>query len=320
MGHATTNTIFNSNSNSSSDANNSIVSCTGGDSSNNTAVINVSARECIGNTALNSYINNNEQGPGSNNNSTSYHPSSTILKGKLLRPVSCENCPAFKESIFCDPSLQQILKHSDNRVVNIYKKGQTLFVQGNPPYGLYCISSGKIKVSNVGPDGKESIVRIAVSGDILGHRSLFTNQHYMGTATAIEDSVVCFVDKTFIEKLIQNGPRIAYNIITKMGRDLGRAEKMVASFSQKNVPERLAELLLNLRLAYGIEEEGKWRLDIKLTREEMASMIGTASETLIRFLSEFREQGLIEQTGKIIYLLDLNKLMELAHVTEDNLW
>ncbi|MBF0298873.1 MAG: Crp/Fnr family transcriptional regulator [Oligoflexia bacterium] len=241
-------------------------------------------------------------------------------KTKPVRPDSCESCPSKIDSIFCDPDIIKLLNISEHRVINIYKKGQTLFVQGNPPYGLYCISSGKIKISSVGPDGKESIVRIAVAGDILGHRSLFTQQHYMGTATALEDSVVCFIDKKFMEQLISEEPKIAYNIIAKIGRDLGRAEKRVASFSQKNVPERLAELLLNLRCAYGVEEDGKWRLDIKLTREEMASMIGTASETLIRFLSEFKDQGLIGQVGKTIYLLDVKGLLEIGHVTEDHLW
>ncbi|MBF0206465.1 MAG: Crp/Fnr family transcriptional regulator [Oligoflexia bacterium] len=243
-------------------------------------------------------------------------------KGKMVKPEKCEGCPAFSFSIFCDPELKKLLDVGDHRVVNVYKRGQTLFVQGNPPYGLYCLSSGKIKVSNVGPDGRESIVRIAVAGDILGHRSMFTGQYYMGTATAIEDSVVCFIDKKFVEKLMADDPRIAHNIISKMGRDLGRAEKMVASFSQKNVPERLAELLLNLRMAYGVQDgsSGKWRLDIKLTREEMASMIGTASETLIRFLSEFKEDGLIEQQGKVIYITDLSGLMEIGHLTEEHLW
>ncbi|MBF0313765.1 MAG: Crp/Fnr family transcriptional regulator [Oligoflexia bacterium] len=261
--------------------------------------------------------------PGSSSNSNSSNATSAPTlsnKGKLVRPENCANCPALDSSIFCDPTLQKMLNVGDHRVVNVYKKGQTLFVQGNPPYGLYCISSGKIKISNVGPDGKESIVRIAIAGDILGHRSLFTGQHYMGTATALEDSVVCFIDKKFMESLIQQEPKIAFNIIMKMGRDLGRAEKMVASFSQKNVPERLAELLLNLRLAYGVPDQGRWRLDIKLTREEMASMIGTASETLIRFLSEFKDQGLIEQIGKTIYLVNLKGLMDLGHLTDDHLW
>lgn len=237
--------------------------------------------------------------------------------GKIERPHLCSDCNSREQSIFCDLGLEELSSLSEHRVVNLYKKGQTLFIQGNPPYGCYCVSSGKIKISMVGADGKESIVRLAVAGDVVGHRSLFSEQYYSATATAIEDSVVCFYDKKFMLKLIKQKPEVAYRLITKMGRDLGRAEKKVSSLYQKNVQERLAELLLNLKQTYGVQNNGKWMLDIKLTREEMASMIGTASETLIRFISDFKDNNLIEQRGKTLYLLDLEGLKQFANISEE---
>ncbi len=204
---------------------------------------------------------------------------------------------------------------SDHKVVNSYKKGQTLFVQGNPPYGMYCVSTGNIKVTQVGEDGKESIVRIASAGDVLGHRSIFTDQFYNATATAVEDCTVCFLDKKYILKLVEQSPSVACNLIAKLGRDLGAAEKRISSFYQKNVRERLAELLLLLKESHGVEEDGKIRLNIKLTREEMASIIGTASETLIRFMSELKQEGFIEQKGKVIYILDEPGLLDFANIT-----
>ncbi len=235
------------------------------------------------------------------------------MSGKKDHNISCEECSAREKGIFCklkDMELQEINK---NKVTNIYKKGQTLFFQGNPPYGLYCMSSGKVKVSKIGNDGKESIVRIAVAGDILGHRSLFTHDYYTATATALESSTICFIDKKYIHKAIEENPLISTNIIEKLCIDLGVAEKKVASLFQKNVRERLAELLLLLKESYGIEEEEqRWKLNIKLTREEMASMIGVANETLIRFMTEFKDEKLIEQQGKIIYIIDEKRLIEFA--------
>ena len=105
------------------------------------------------------------------------------------------------------------------------KKGQTLFVQGNHPFGLYCISSGNIKVTKVGADGKESIVRIATAGDVLSHRSLFTDQFYTATATALEDTKVCFLDKKFIMKVIQEKPSVSMNVIEKLSTDMGADRK-----------------------------------------------------------------------------------------------
>ncbi|MEE2670908.1 MAG: Crp/Fnr family transcriptional regulator [Bdellovibrionota bacterium] len=234
---------------------------------------------------------------------------------KASNKLECENCPSKGQGIFCQLEGMALHDVSDHKVVNSYKKGQTLFVQGNPPYGMYCVSTGNIKVTQVGEDGKESIVRIASAGDVLGHRSIFTDQFYNATATAVEDCTVCFLDKKYILKLVEQSPSVACNLIAKLGRDLGAAEKRISSFYQKNVRERLAELLLLLKESHGVEEDGKIRLNIKLTREEMASIIGTASETLIRFMSELKQEGFIEQKGKVIYILDEPGLLDFANIT-----
>lgn len=229
---------------------------------------------------------------------------------------SCENCPSVSKGVFCQLAHDELKEVSDHKVTNVYKKGQTLFVQGNHPFGLYCISSGNIKVTKVGNDGKESIVRIASAGDVLGHRSLFTDQYYTATATALEDTKVCFLDKKFIMKVIQENPSVSMNVIEKLSTDMGAAENKLSSLHQKNVRERLAELLLLLKESHGEEQDdGKTLIKLKLTREEMATMIGTANETLIRFMSEFKEEGLIEQVGKQIFITDEEKLIDWANVS-----
>lgn len=233
---------------------------------------------------------------------------------KSFQIVSCENCQCRDKGIFCDLGANELTVVGQNKVMNSYKKGQTVFYQGNPPFGLYCVNSGKIKISKLGPDGKESIIRIAGPGDVLGHRSLFSNEKFTATATVLEDSAICFLDKKFIYKAIQQDPSISLHLIEKLSRDMGKAEDRSASIAQKSVRERLAELLLMLKNSYGVQEGKRWRLDIKLTREEMASMIGTANETIIRFISEFRDDNLIEQEGKIIYLLDEEGLLEIANL------
>jgi len=229
---------------------------------------------------------------------------------------NCSNCPSLTKGVFCSLGAEELKDVSDHKITNIYKKGQTLFVQGNHPFGLYCISSGNIKVTKIGADGKESIVRIATAGDVLGHRSLFTDQYYMATATALEDTKVCFLDKKFIMKVINDQPTVSMNIIEKLSADMGAAENKLSSLHQKNVRERLAELLLLLKESHGEKlEDGRTKIVIKLTREEMATMIGTANETLIRFISEFKEAGLIEQEGKIIIIKNEEELIEWANLS-----
>lgn len=228
--------------------------------------------------------------------------------------VHCDNCPSREDGIFCDLDFKDLHDVTDHKVTNVYKKGQTLFVQGNHPYGIYCISKGNIKLTKVGPDGKESIVRIISGGDILGHRSLFTDDNYTATATAMEDTEVCFIDKKFILQKIADQPTVALNIINKLSRDMGIAEKKLTSLHQKNVRERLAELLISLKVTHGIKEGNRTKLELKLTREEMATMIGTANETLIRFMTEFKDAGIIEQEGKVIYITDEEELLNWANI------
>lgn len=235
---------------------------------------------------------------------------------KKLNPyIHCEDCPSRGKGIFCELEAASLNELSKQKVTNVFKKGQTLFMEGNPPYGLYCVSEGNIKVTKMGPDGKDTIVRIATAGDVIGHRSIFTDQHYKATATALDDSNVCFVDKKYILKLVQNKPSVACNLISRLGRDLGASEDKLASFSQKNVRERVSELLLLLKQSHGVEHEsGGTRLDIKLTREEMASLVGTATETLIRIISELRDEKIVEQQGKSIVIVDEERLVDFANI------
>lgn len=233
---------------------------------------------------------------------------------KDFKTVKCESCECRDKGIFCDLEKIALSEVSDSKVMNSYKKGQTVFFQGNPSFGLYCVNKGKIKVSKIGPDGRESIVRIAGPGDVIGHRSLFSNENYTATATVIEDASICFMDKKYIHQALQKEPTVALNIIEKLSKEMGQAEARSAALSQKNVRERLAELFLILMKSYGIKETNRTRLDIKLTREEIASMIGTANETVIRFISEFKDEGMIEQEGKTIYVTDEDKLVEFANL------
>jgi len=218
------------------------------------------------------------------------------------------------KGIFChlaNPALGDI---SANKVMNHYKKGQTLYLQGNPGFGVYCINSGKVKITKMGNDGKETIIRIAGPGDVLGHYNLFTEDSHSHTATVLEEASICFVDKKFFTKFVEMQPTVTLNIIKKMSQEISASENRNAAMSQKNVRERLAELLLELKQSYGINENGRYRLDIRLTREEIASMVGTANETVIRFISEFKDEGLIQQEGKVIYLVDEKRLMQTANM------
>lgn len=229
-------------------------------------------------------------------------------------PSHCQDCPSFGEGIFCELKAHALDGVSEHKVTNNYKKGQTLFMQGTPPFGLFCISSGNIKLVKSDASGKDSIIRIAKPGDILGHRSLFSDQNYQATAVALEDTTVCFLDRKYIHELVNHEPTVAFNLITKLSSSLGLSEDKLASLSSKSVRERVAEFLLLLKSTHGKKTDDGTIIDLKLTREEMASAVGTATETLIRFISELKDEKIIRNDGKKIIILDSERLAEFANL------
>ncbi len=228
--------------------------------------------------------------------------------------ADCFTCEERVSSVFCKLHHDGLSILNECKNVNGYKKGQNLFFEGDSVFGLYCIYKGKIKVSKIGTNGKETIVRIASASNLLGHRSLFSDSPYAASGTVIEDAEVCFISKNTIHRLIRDNPELSFQIIDRLSREMGVAEERITSMAQKNVRERFAELLLLLKETYGVKNGKKYKLDLKLTRQEMASMIGAASENLIRLVTDFKKDGLISQEGKNIYLLDIKKIESIAQL------
>jgi CRP-like cAMP-binding protein len=137
-------------------------------------------------------------------------------------------------------------------VRNIYKKGQTLFVQGNPSFGIYYIESGKVKTSKVSDDGKELIVRLIRKGDLLGHHHLFVEGCHSVTATCIENAEVMFLDKRFTKDLLKRSSTVSNYFFKKMANETQILEEKYTLKNVKNVRERLAALLIELN-----EQDGK---------------------------------------------------------------
>jgi CRP-like cAMP-binding protein len=228
------------------------------------------------------------------------------LKKKTV--LSCDNCPGRPKSIFChleDKALQEL---DQSKNANVYKKGQNLFLEGNPPFGLYCLHSGKVKISKTNSEGDETIVRIVHKGDVVGHRSLFSNSPYTASATVIEEGTICFVSKDTIQSLIKMEPQLASEIISRLSKEMGAAEERLASMARKNVRERFAETLLLLKENFGVHQDNGVLLDIKLTREEMAQMVGAASENIIRLITDFKESGYLVQDKKYLILKDIEAI------------
>lgn len=220
---------------------------------------------------------------------------------------NCKNCFAKLFNVFCELSPKETTKLDSEKSTNIYRHGQILFYEGNHPNGIYCVNKGKVKIYKTGIDGKEHIVRLCKEGDFVGYRALIGNEPYSSSAVAIEDSVICFVPDYLFQEFLKGSPRVPNKLMEMMFRDLKAAERRAMELAQKPVRQRVAETLLMLKDFYGLESDGK-TVNTTLTRIDIASLAGAATETTIRFLSEFRDEGLIDFDGKKIRIMDLDGL------------
>ena len=232
---------------------------------------------------------------------------------KKFQMPSCETCQSRTGSVFCQLSDDELVNLSIQKNCNYYQKGQQIFYEGNSPTGLYCVNKGKVKVSQSGSEGKEQIIRLAKDGDILGYRSLISGEVYTSSAIAMEDSKVCLIPKALFFDLIKSNSDITSKIMKLLATDLGEAENKITNLAQKPVIERLAEAILMLKEYYGYTKDES-SLNLTITREEIANIVGTATETAIRILSELKRDGIIDLEGKKIKILNNDALIKLANL------
>ena len=234
---------------------------------------------------------------------------------KSATHIDCQNCEARLGSVFCKLEKTNLSELNLSKSCGVYKKGGTIFIEGQNPFGLYCVNKGKVKVFQTGTEGKEQIVRLAKEGDILGYRALLSGEKYSCTAEAIDDSSICFIPKEVFLDIVENDGPLSLVLMKLLSSDLKKAEHKITDLAQKPVRERLAEAILFLKETYGLEEDGK-TLKVVLSREEIANIVGTATETAIRLVSEFKNDGMLSQDGKKIQILDMPKLLKTANIND----
>jgi len=231
----------------------------------------------------------------------------------LLETPHCETCQARLNNVFCTLNDMQLKEMSVEKSCNHYKKGQVIFFEGNRPAGMYCINKGKVKIFQTGEEGKEQILRLAKEGDILGYRSLISGENYGGSAEAIDDATVCFVSRQTFFDLLQTNSELSTRMMKLLSHDLKEAERRITGLAQKPVRERMAETVLMLKEFYGFEPDNK-TIKASLSREDISNIVGTATETAIRILSDFKNEKLIELSGKKIKVLNAQGLIKAAHI------
>ncbi len=223
---------------------------------------------------------------------------------------NCEQCILHELSSIKSLSKGELKQISDHKDTIDFKKGDVLFSEGNVLNGVYCIKEGICKMSRLSENGKEQIVKFIKQGDMLGYRSVLSEEPVTLTATVLKDLKACYIPKNDIFNAMKTNPKFSMEMTKTVCNDLRDANMIITNMAQKHVKERLADTLLFLKDTFGLDKEGF--LDIILTREELSSVIGTATESAIRLLSDFKKKGLIRLSGKKIEVLDEHELLKIS--------
>lgn len=223
----------------------------------------------------------------------------------------CDNCLHSADSIFRHLSPEEHAIVEREKVCNTYKRGSVIYHEGSRTNGFYCINSGIVKIFKTGIDGREQIIAFAKKGGIIGYRSILSSELACSSAKVIEDSTLCFIPGETLISLVKTNGNFSMAIMQQTCKELGEANSFITDIAQKTVRERLAEVLLNLKDIFGLDNDNV--LQILLTREELANIVGTATESVIRLLSEFKNDKLIDLNGRKITVLDIKRLEKISN-------
>lgn len=225
---------------------------------------------------------------------------------------NCHSCKARLLGIFSEMNLDDVMWLDEIKQCKTYKKGDLIFQEGHYPKGLFCVHAGKMKVAQLGDDGKEQIVHLIHTGNVMGHRAILGNDQYSCSSVAMENSQVCFIPKESFERMLQNNAKLALKIAHLLSDELKDLEKKVTHSVQHSVKSRLAESILELMKNYGFMSDGM-TIDVKVTREDLANLVGTSRETATRYLYEFQNDGVLLLDKKQIKIVNIKLLKQFSH-------
>lgn len=214
-------------------------------------------------------------------------------------------------STFLDEArgIEELNKLSENRKTRLYKKKESIYYEGDSANAIYFVSKGKIRTYKMNKDMKEYSSNLYGAGDFIGYMAVLESDIYTDTAEAMEETEVMKIPKTDFVELLYKNRDVSVCFIKMMAHNVIENEERLLTLAYDSVRKRVADALVALEKKYN--EEGKNIFDIVIARNDLASMVGTSPETVIRTLSDFKEENLISIKGSKISILNIDGLANL---------
>lgn len=216
------------------------------------------------------------------------------------------------ESVFTDLPAEDLDLLLANKTEQVYKKGEIIFREGSYPNGIFYIIEGKVKKYKLDKDAREQIIYVANKGELLGYHAILSDDRYPDCAAALEESRIAFIPRQdFLETLLQS-KILSRRLLKTLSHEFAVLVNSLSMFAQKSVRERLALQLIVLREKYKVNFHAGMPVEINMSRDDLASLVGTARENVVRVLSEFKRDKILETKGRKIIVRDVNKLIKIA--------
>jgi CRP-like cAMP-binding protein len=199
-----------------------------------------------------------------------------------------------------------------NKVIVYFTVGQTIFKEGSEPKGIYVLKSGKVKKHTATNFGKDHVFYICKEKEVLGYHALLSKETYPDTSTALTNCEVAFIPKEDFLKAIERSHLLSERLLQNLSHEFGVYINSTKMLAKHTVRERTALNLLILNEKFK-QNEDDTKIDIDLGRNDLASMVGTAKESLVRMLHEFKEENLITSKGRIIRIIDFEGLVKVSN-------
>ncbi len=236
---------------------------------------------------------------------------SRLKRVELLKKQLSPNLDGLNQ-LQTESSNANVLAHLvEQRSVNIYKKKQVIYSEGNHPLQLYYVINGKVKTFKTNDDGKDLVTELYSPGDFLGHVALLQSGVYKETAEAMDDTKLAVIPKKEFENLLNSNWEVAHKFISLLAKNVADKEAQLLNMAYNSLRKKVADALVTLKLKY--HKQGNELFSIDISRENLATIAGTATESLIRTLSDFKSEKLIEIRDGHISILNEKKLAGLIN-------
>jgi CRP-like cAMP-binding protein len=214
-----------------------------------------------------------------------------------------------KVDLFKNLSDEEFKELEHYLATSMYKKKEDIFTEGDSPEWFYIVVSGKVKVTKISHDGKEIILEIISPYDIFGGVAVLRNFPYPANAVAMEDSEILKISRKNLMRLVDRFPNLMFCIALQLGDRMKSSYDSLKNIALERVEARIAALLLKLGNKVGVETDSGLLIDMRLTKQDVADMVGTTVETSIRTFSKFKKEGLVADADGKIIIKDREKLM-----------